>query len=148
MSFRSMFFRDIFYWLKLYSKFLTILVYALVGVSSLLLFMVKINQWKKSLKVISFTYTLLSKLERQFYLFWGWSKGGGGGELEKLISGTCEVGNSNKPSAVKCKNTTFCYKGIHIHNIFLLLEGNKMEVEENTVSLEKGCAHIFFVLVL
>ena len=79
MSFRSMFFRDIFYWLKLYSKFLTILVYALVGVSSLLLFMVKINQWKKSLKVISFTYTLLSKLERQFYLFWGWSKGGGGG---------------------------------------------------------------------
>ena len=146
MSFRSMFFRDIFYWLILYSKFLTVLVYALDGVSSLLLFMVKINQWKKSLKVISFTYTLLSELERQFYLFWGWRKGGG--ELEKLISGTWEVGNSNKPSAVKCKNTIFCYKGVHIYNIFLLLEGNIMEVEENTVSLEKGCAHIFLVLVL
>ena len=147
MPFRSMFFRDIFYWLILYSKFLTVLVYALDGVSSLLLFMVKINQWKKSLKVISFTYTLLSELERQFYLFWGWSKGGGG-ELEKLISGTWEVGNSNKPSAVKCKNTIFCYKGVHIYNIFLLLEGNIMEVEENTVSLEKRCAHIFLVLVL
>ena len=146
MPFRSMFFRDIFYWLILYSKFLTVLVYELDGVSSLLLFMVKINQWKKSLKVISFTYTLLSELERQFYLFWGWRKGGG--ELEKLISGTWEVGNSNKPSAVKCKNTIFCYKGVHIYNIFLLLEGNIMEVEENTVSLEKSCAHIFLVLVL
>ena len=133
MPCRSMFFRALFYWLILYSKFLTIFVYALDGVSSLLLFMVKINQWKKSLKVISFTYTLLSELERQFYLFWGWSKRGGGGELEKLISGTWEVGNSNKPSAVKCKNTIFCYKGVHIHNIFLLLEGNIMEVEENTV---------------
>ena len=60
-----------FYLLKLYFKFLTCVVYALVGVSSLLLFVVKINQSRKLLKVIFFTYTLQSGIEEGLYYFLG-----------------------------------------------------------------------------
>ena len=56
---------DMFFSSMFLKKILRFVVYALVGVSSLLL-VVKINQSRKLLKVIFFRHTLESGMERGF----------------------------------------------------------------------------------
>ena len=109
LSFSSIFLRGLFYWMKLYFKFLTILVYALVGVSSLLLLVLKINQWRKLREVISFTYTLQHGIEGVLIIFgggqWIWKNS------LKLINGGWGV-------AIKGKHTIFCLqRSVHLQYI-------------------------------
>ena len=70
--FGSMFLRGLFYRLKLIFQISDNIGYALVGVTSLLLLVVKINQWRKLRKVISFTYTLQPGIEGVLIIFLRW----------------------------------------------------------------------------
>ena len=72
LSFSSVFLRGLFYRLKLIFQISDNIGYALVGVTSLLLLVVKINQWRKLRKVISFTYTLQTGIEGVLIIFLRW----------------------------------------------------------------------------
>ena len=124
MSFSLIFLRGLFYWLTLFCEFLTILVYALIAVSLLLLLEVKTNQRRK---LISFIYTFQSWIEAGFWSFYWWEwvcKNN-----LKLISAVVGEGVAISLREENV-NTYFFYKKAHIRNIFFYLVVNKMKVEE------------------
>ena len=115
MSFSLIFLRGLFYWLTLFCEFLTILVYALIAVSLLLLLEVKTNQRRK---LIYFIYTFQSWIEAGFWSFYWWEwvcKNN-----LKLISAVVGEGSGcNKSSGGKCKHIFFLQKSAYSQYILL-----------------------------
>ena len=115
MSFSLIFLRGLFYWLTLFCEFLTILVYALIAVSLLLLLEVKTNQRRK---LIDFIYTFQSWIEAGFWsiYWWEWVCKNN----LKLISAVVGEGSGcNKSSGGKCKHIFFLQKSAYSQYILL-----------------------------
>ena len=115
MSFSLIFLRGLFYWLKLFCEFLTILVYALIAVSLLLLLEVKTNQRRK---LIYFIYTFQSWIEAGFWsiYWWEWVCKNN----LKLISAVVGEGSGcNKSSGGKSKHIFFLQKSAYSQYILL-----------------------------